>query len=92
MTTETIMNLIMEYGPTILTVCMLVITTLSQKSNLFNGLKTLKAKAEEMKVAAEFKEVQDKMTSLMMIIQEQEKTIKELTNAIYRVDSKENKE
>lgn len=92
MTTETIMNLIMEYSPTILTVCMLVITTLSQKTNLFNGLKTLKEKAEEMKVAAEFKEVQDKMTGLMLLIQEQEKTIKELTNAVYRVESKEDKE
>lgn len=89
MEVDTILNLIMQYGPTILTVCMLVITTLSQKTNLFNGLKTLKEKAEEMKVAAEFKEVQDKMTTLMITIEEQEKLIKDLTSAINKIQNKE---
>lgn len=87
MTADTVLNLVMQYGPTILTVAMLVLTTLSQKSNLFSGLKTLKEKAEELKVAAEFKDVQDKMQSLIITIKEQEKIIQDLTNAVYKIRS-----
>lgn len=87
MTADTVLNLVMQYGPTILTVAMLVLTTLSQKSNLFSGLKTLKEKAEELKVAAEFKDVQDKMQSLIITIKEQEKIIQDLTNAVYKIKS-----
>ena len=87
MTADTVLNLVMQYGPTILTVAMLVLTTLSQKSNLFSGLKTLKEKAEELKVAAEFKDVQDKMQSLIITIKEQEKIIQDLTNAVHKIKS-----
>lgn len=92
MEVDTILNFVMQYGPQILTVCMLVITTIGQKTNLFNGMKTLKEKAEELHAAAEFKEVQDKMTTLMITIEEQEKIIKELTNAVYKIQSNQNKE
>lgn len=87
MTADTVLDLVMQYGPTILTVVMLVLTTLSQKSNLFSGLKTLKEKAEELKVAAEFKDVQDKMQSLIITIKEQEKIIQDLTNAVHKIKS-----
>ena len=85
MDVNVILNLIMDYGPSILTVAMLVITKLAQKSNLFNGLKTIKERAEELKVSAEFKEVQDKMQGLMMLIESQEKCIKELTDSLNKI-------
>ena len=85
MDVNTILELIKDYGPSILTVAMLVITTLSQKSNLMSGLKTIMQRADELKVSAEFKEVQDKMQGLMMIIESQEKEIKDLTDAINKI-------
>ena len=64
MDVNVILNLIMDYGPSILTVVMLVITTLAQKSNLFNGLKTIKQRAEELKASAEFKDVTVKISAI----------------------------
>ena len=85
MDVNTILELIKDYGPSILTVAMLVITTLSQKSNLMTGLKTIMQRAEELKVSAEFKDVRDKMQGLMMIIESQEKQIQDLTDSINKI-------
>ena len=85
MDVNTILELIKDYGPSILTVAMLVITTLSQKSNLMTGLKTIMQRADELKVSAEFKDVQDKMQGLMMIIESQEKQIQDLTDSINKI-------
>ena len=85
MDVNVLLEVIKDYGPSILTVAMLVITTLSQKSNLFNGLKTIMKRADELKVSAEFKEVQDKMQGLMMTIEAQEKKIQDLTDSINKI-------
>lgn len=88
METETIINLITQYAPSVLAVVMIVLTTVMQKSNLFNGLKDLKERAEELRVASEFKEVQNKMQTLTIMISEQQRTINDLTAALYKVQSK----
>ena len=80
-----ILEIVKDYLPSILTVGMLVLTTIAQRTNLFNGLKTIMQKAEELKVAAEFKDVQDKMQTLVITINEQEKQIKELTDALNKI-------
>lgn len=85
MDVKVLLELIKDYGPSILTVAMLVITTLFQRSNLFNGLKIIMKRADELKVSAEFKDVQDKMQGLMMTIEAQEKQIQDLTDSINKI-------
>ena len=85
-----ILDLIKDYAPSILTVAMLVITTVLQKGSLSSGLKTIMTKAEELKVSAEFKEVQDKMQGIMATNQELTKQVKELTDALNKIKRTEN--
>lgn len=87
MEADTIVNLVSQYAPTILATVLIVINTFMQKSNLFSGLKTLYAKADEFNKSAQFKEIQDKMTTLTVTIQEQEQTIKDLTDAVRKIHS-----
>lgn len=85
-----ILDLIQDYAPSILTVAMLVITTILQKGSLSSGLKTIMTKAEELKVSAEFKEVQDKMQGIMITNQELTKQVKDLTDALNKIKRTEN--
>ena len=87
MEAETIINLVSQYAPTIIATVCIVITTLMQKSNLFSGLKTLYQKADEFNKSAQFKEIQDKMTTLTVTIKEQEQIIKELTDSVRKIHS-----
>ena len=87
MEADTIINLVSQYAPTILATVLIVINTFMQKSNLFNGLKTLYKKADEFNKSAQFKEIQDKMTTLTVTIQEQEQIIKELTDSVRKIHS-----
>lgn len=87
MEADTIVNLVSQYAPTILATVLIVINTFMQRSNLFNGLKTLYKKADEFNKSAQFKEIQDKMTTLTVTIQEQEQTIKELSDAVRKIHS-----
>lgn len=87
MEADTIINLVSQYAPTILATVLIVINTFMQKSNLFNGLKILYKKADEFNKSAQFKEIQDKMTTLTVTIQEQEQTIKELTDSVRKIHS-----
>ena len=90
MDVNAILAVVKDYLPSIITVGMLVITTVAQRSNLFNGLKTIAQKAEELKVAAEFKDVQDKMQTLLITIEEQQKQIKALTDAVSKIKRPDN--
>lgn len=87
MEADTIINLVSQYAPTILATVLIVINTFIQRTNLFSGLKTLYAKADEFNKSAQFKEIQDKMSTLTVTIQEQEQTIKDLTDAIRKIQS-----
>lgn len=96
MDANVLFEIVKDYGPNILAVALIVITTLAQKSNLLNGLKTIVKRADELKVAAEFKDVQDKMQGLMMTIEAQEKQIQDLTDSINKItrpnNDRDNKE
>ena len=82
MDTDAILTIVAQYAPTILAVACIVINTISQKTNLFNGLKVLYQKADEFNKSAQFKEIQDKMTTLTITVKEQEEVIKDLTDSI----------
>lgn len=88
MDTDAILNLVAQYAPTILAVVCIVINTISQKTNLFNGLKVLYQKADEFNKSAQFKEIQDKMTTLTITVKEQEEVIKDLTDSIRGIAAK----
>lgn len=87
MEADTIINLVSQYAPTILATVLIVINTFIQRTNLFSGLKTLYAKADEFNKSAQFKEIQDKMSTLTVTIQEQEQIIKDLTDSIRKIQS-----
>ena len=86
---EQIINIILQYAPTVLVVIMMVLNALGQKTNLINGLKTIATKAEEIEQSAKFAELQEEMNALI----EQEKEInirlRKLINDINKIENRE---
>lgn len=87
MDADKIISLATQYGPTILAMVLMVINTLAQRTDLFNGLKTLYKKADEFNQSAQFKEIQDKMTALTVVVKDQEQVIKDLTDSVRKIHS-----
>lgn len=83
---DKILEIAANYAPSILAIVLIVINSFAQKSNLVNGIKLIKTKAEELEAAAQFKTVQDQLTGLMMEIELQQKEIKALTDSINKIE------
>lgn len=86
---EEIINIIIQYAPTVLVVIMMVLNALGQKTNLINGLKTITTKAEEIEQSAKFAEVQTKMNTLIEQEKEINKKLRELLNDINKLENRE---
>ena len=86
---EEIINIIIQYAPTVLVVVMMVLNALGQKTNLINGLKTIATKAEEIEQSAKFTELQTRMNTLIEQEKEINKKLREILNDINKLENRE---
>lgn len=86
---EEIINIIIQYAPTVLVVIMMVLNALGQKTNLINGLKTIATKAEEIEQSAKFTELQTRMNTLIEQEKEINRKLRELLNDINKLENRE---
>lgn len=86
---EEIINIIIQYAPTVLVVVMMVLNALGQKTNLINGLKTIAIKAEEIEQSAKFTELQTRMNALIEQEKEINKKLREILNDINKLENRE---
>ena len=86
---EELVNVIIQYAPTVLVVITMVLSALGQKSNLLNGLKTIAKKAEEIEESAKLTNIQAEMNGLIEQEKETNRKLKELINRISKLENRE---
>lgn len=86
---EELINVIIQYAPTVLVVITMVLSALGQKSNLLNGLKTIAKKADEIEESAKLTNIQAEMNGLIEQEKETNRRLKELINRISKLENRE---
>ena len=83
---ETIINTVLQYIPYALLIIEFIMIALGNKANLINGLDMLKSKCEELKEAAEMKELKTEIKTVIEQSKALLNRISDLTSDVSRLE------